>query len=319
MGMPRPKRIHYEGAVYHVTSRGNERRKIVVDDADRQVFLSVLAETQGHYGILCHSWVLMDNHYHLLLETPASNLSMAMKHLNGIYTQKFNRRHHRVGHLFQGRYKAIVMEKDTYLKELCRYVVLNPVRAKMVNKPEGWKWSSYRSTAGLEGAEKWLETAWLLGQFGKDMKGAQKAYRLFVADGVGRKTSPWEELHSRVYLGSKEFLKKVHETGQAHQHLDIPKYQKHVVKEDPEKLIRKVAKAYGESREELLKAWKRKSEARDVLIYLLKRKTKLTSKEIGEKIGIGHTAVSNRWVMMKDRVMREKGLALKIKKWIMEA
>src|SRR6185369_16454040 len=110
--MPRPRRIEYEGAVYHVTSRGNEKRAIVIDDTDRWLFLRVLEKTVKDYDIVCHAWVLMDNHYHLLLETPVSNLSLAMKHLNGIYTQKFNKKHSRVGHLFQGRFKALVVEKD---------------------------------------------------------------------------------------------------------------------------------------------------------------------------------------------------------------
>jgi REP-associated tyrosine transposase len=198
--VPRARRINYEGAIYHVTSRGNERRKIVVDDGDRVQFLRVLADVVKDEKVVCHAWVLMDNHYHLLLETHAGNLSAAMKHLNGIYTQRFNRKHRRFGHLFQGRYKAIVVEKDTYLKELSLYVVLNPVRAMMVKSPGDWKWSSYRATAGLEKAEPWLETRWLLGQFGKTETQAHKGYRKFVAEGMGKKDSPWEELYSRIYL-----------------------------------------------------------------------------------------------------------------------
>ncbi len=317
--MPRPKRIHYEGAVYHVTSRGNERRKIVLDDADRGMFVRLLAEMVDHHDVTCHAWVLMDNHYHLLLETPAANLSLAMKHFNGIYTQKFNKKHHRVGHLFQGRYKAIVVEKDSYLKELCRYVVLNPVRARMVKSPGEWKWSSYKATAGLEQPEKWLETDWLLGQFGRTLQQARKAYRAFVTEGMGRKESPWDELRSRLYLGKEEFLDRVHEAGQKHKHLDVPKYQKHVVKQDPDRLIRKVATAYGEKPEELLRAGKRGSEARDVAIYLLKRESGLSLKEIGKRMGVGLTAVGNRWVKMKVRLLKDKGLAKKIEEWKMEA
>jgi REP element-mobilizing transposase RayT len=283
------------------------------------MFVRVLAETLEYHDVTCHSWVLMDNHYHLLLETPAANLSLAMKHLNGIYTQRFNKRHHRVGHLFQGRYKALVVEKDSYLKELCRYVVLNPVRAKMVKNPGQWKWSSYRATAGLEKAEKWVETDWLLGQFGKSVKQAQKAYRTFVAEGVGKKESPWEDLYSRLYLGRKDFLEKVHEVGQKHKDLDVPKYQKQVVKEDPIKIIAKVAKAYGEKQNELLVAGKRGSEARDVAIYLLKRESGLSLKEIGKKMGVGMTAVGNRWVGMKRRLLIDKELSERIKKWRMDA
>jgi len=243
--MPRPKRIHYEGAVYHVTSRGNERRKIVVDDTDRWMFVRLLGEVVEENQVICHAWVLMDNHYHLMLETPAPNLSIAMKHLNALYTQRFNRKYHRSGHLFQGRYKALVVEKDTYLKELCRYVVLNPVRAKMVKRPKDWKWGSYRATAGLEKPEAWMEVDWILGQFGKERKRAQEAYRRFVEEGMGLKESPWEDLYSRIYLGSEKFLNHVHDVGKKHQHLDVPRYQIKTIKQDPEKIIQQVAKSYG--------------------------------------------------------------------------
>src|SRR5277367_747223 len=153
--MARSLRIHFSGAVYHVTSRGNERKNIVRSDKDRELFLRVLAQVVEDYHVIIHSWVLMDNHYHLLLETPEANLSNALRHLNGVYTQKFNRQNGRIGHLFQGRYKAILVEKGTHLLELCRYVVLNPVRAIMVKRPEEWKWSSYKATASLEKKEKW--------------------------------------------------------------------------------------------------------------------------------------------------------------------
>ena len=115
-----------------MTARGNERKAIVRDDRDRQGFVDTLASMVEQYHVVCHAWVLMSNHYHLLLETPRANLSRAIRHLNGTYTQAFNRRHHRVGHLFQGRFKAIVVEKEAYLVELCRYVVLNPVRAHSI-------------------------------------------------------------------------------------------------------------------------------------------------------------------------------------------
>ena len=154
--MTRPLRVVYPGAVYHVTARGNERKAIVRDDIDRRRFVATLAQMVEHYRVVCHAWVLMPNHYHLLLETPEANLSRAIRHLNGVYTQAFNRRHRRVGHLFQGRFKAILLEKDAHLLALCRYVVLNPVRAGLVRHPRAWGWSSYRATAGEESAPTWL-------------------------------------------------------------------------------------------------------------------------------------------------------------------
>lgn len=311
--MPRPKRIHYEGAVYHVTSRGNERRKIFVDDADRWMFLRILEEMIEHNGVVCHAWVLMDNHYHLLLETPEANLSSAMKHLNAVYTQKFNQKHHRVGHLFQGRFKALVVEKDSYLKELCRYLVLNPVRARMVKHPRDWKWSSYRGTVGQEKPLKWMERDWILGQFGKNQKQAQMAYRKFVEEGMGKKDSPWDELHSRIYLGGKKFLDQVHEKGREHKNLDVPKYQKEVVRRSPEEVLKRIEKVYGVKAKEILKTGKRKFEARDAAIYLLKKESKLSLKAIGNRMGVGFSAVGNQWAKVKrrmeeDRVFNQKVL-----------
>jgi REP element-mobilizing transposase RayT len=310
--MPRPKRIHYEGAVYHVTSRGNERRKIFLSDEERWLFLRILEEMIEHHGAVCHAWVLMDNHYHLLLETPEANLSFAMKHLNAIYTQKFNKKHHRSGHLFQGRFKAIVVEKDSYLKELCRYVVLNPVRAKMVKHPKDWKWSSYRGTAGQDKLEKWMETDWLLGQFGKNKKQAQAAYKKFVEEGIGQKGSPWDDLHFRAYLGTKEFLGKVHETGKKHKYLDVPKYQKDVVRRSPEEVLKVIGKVYGVKADEILKSGKRGFDARDAAIYLLKKESKLSLKELGRRMGVGFSAVGNQWTRIKKRMETDEVFGEKV-------
>ena len=146
--MARPLRIEYPGAVYHVTSRGDERKAIFGDDCDRESFLNSLHKVVKRYNWLCHAYCLMGNHYHLIIETPDGNLSLGMRQLNGVYTQLFNKRHDRVGHLFQGRYKAILVQKDSHLQETCRYVVLNPVRAQMVEKPDQWIWSSYSATTG---------------------------------------------------------------------------------------------------------------------------------------------------------------------------
>jgi len=147
--MARPLRIEYPGAVYHITTRGNARNDIFRDDRDRHNFLDILTETVRRYHWLCHAYCLMCNHYHLLIETPEANLSAGMRQLNGIYTQRYNLRHQTVGHVFQGRYKAVLVEKENYLLELCRYIVLNPVRAGLVELPEYWQWGSYQPTAGI--------------------------------------------------------------------------------------------------------------------------------------------------------------------------
>jgi len=164
--MARPLRIEFPGAVYHLTARGNARQNIFLDDEDRLRFLNVLERVVSRFHLALYAYCLMDNHYHLLLETREANLSRAMRQLNGVYTQGFNRRHGQVGHVLQGRFKAILVDRDAYLLELCRYVVLNPVRAKSTRKPDSYRWSSYRATAGRAAVPWFLAVDSVLAQFG---------------------------------------------------------------------------------------------------------------------------------------------------------
>ena len=205
--MARPLRIEYAGALYHLTSRGDRREDIYLDDADRLMFLEVLAEVCDRFRWVCHAYCLMSNHYHLLIETRESTLGHGMRQLNGVFTQRSNRRHHRVGHVFQGRYKAILVQKEAYLLELARYVVLNPVRAGMVRSAREWAWSSYRGTAGWSEVPRGLTVDWLLSAFGAQRKTAMLAYRKFVSEGKGA-SSPWDELKRQVYLGDEAFVDK---------------------------------------------------------------------------------------------------------------
>jgi len=206
--MARPLRLEFPDAIYHVTARGNAQSAVFHDDEDRELFLVCLGEVVVRFGWLCHAYCLMDNHYHLLIETPDGNLSLGMRQLNGVYTQRFNRRHGRVGHLFQGRFKAIVVDRDSYLLELCRYVVLNPIRAAMVKHIEQYPWSSYPATMGLAACPDWISTDWLLGQFGKRRAIAQRRYADFVAEGVGL-SSPWSAVRGQALLGSEVFVEKM--------------------------------------------------------------------------------------------------------------
>ena len=181
--MARPLRICVPGAVYHVIARGNERAPIYRDDADRFAFLRTLARVVDRFGWLCHAYCLMVNHYHLVIETPRPNLSTGMQQLNGPYAQWFNERHDRCGHVFQARYRSILVEKDSHLLALSRYVVLNPVRAGLCARPGAYHWSSYRATAGQAPAERFLLTDWILGCLASSRALAQARYRSFVADG----------------------------------------------------------------------------------------------------------------------------------------
>lgn len=203
--MARPLRIEYEGAVYHVTSRGNERKSIYKDDADRNIFLEIVHEVNKRYNLLCHAYCLMNNHYHLIIETPDGNLSKGMRQLNGVYTKAFNKKHRRVGHIFQGRYKAILIQKESHLLEACRYVVLNPVRARAVETPERWQWSSYQATSGIEKPHKCLTIEWILGQFGEKRKRAEEKYREFVLGGIAEK-GIWKKVKGQSLLGDDDFV-----------------------------------------------------------------------------------------------------------------
>ena len=209
--MVRPLRIAYAGALYHVTSRGDRREVIALDDKDRALFLTVLAEALHRFDAMVLAYCLMGNHYHLLLQTHAANLSRLMRHLNGVYTQVFNRRHALVGHLFQGRFKAILVDSDAYLLQVCRYVDLNPVRANMVTEPELYAWSSYRALAGLAGAPDWLDVKQVLEHIapGTTARAAAKRYVAFVLQ--GRDEPLWDELRQQIYLGDDMFVQRMQE------------------------------------------------------------------------------------------------------------
>ena len=203
--MARPLRIELAGGLYHVTSRGDRRENIVDDDTDRQQWLSLLGRVCERFNWRCHTYCLMDNHYHVVVETAEANLSKGMRQLNGVYTQYFNRRHDRVGHVFQGRFKSILVEKEAYLLELSRYVVLNPVRAGMVKDPEQWTWSSYLAMCGKRDIPVWLEVDWLLSQFSDERTKAIANYINFVQGSI-EQAPIWTDLKKQIYLGSDDFI-----------------------------------------------------------------------------------------------------------------
>jgi len=206
--MTRPLRIEFEGALYHVTSRGDRREAIYEDDSDRRGFLEILGQVVRTANWVCHAYCQMTNHYHLMIETPEGNLAKGMRQLNGVYTQQSNRRHGRVGHLFQGRYKAVLVDEDSYLLELARYVVLNPVRAGVVERPADWPWSSYLDMLGARKPAGCLAIDGLLAQFSTDRQEAIRRYRQFVSEGIG-KESIWKNLNRQIYLGDEAFVERM--------------------------------------------------------------------------------------------------------------
>ena len=209
--MGRPLRIEYPGAFYHVTSRGNEKKDIFKNEADREKFLYYLESAAERYGALFHAYCLMTNHYHLMVETPLGNLSRIMKHINNSYTNYFNIKRKRAGHLLQGRYKSILVEADTYAAELSRYIHLNPVKAKMVSSPEEYPWSSYRSYAEGNGPS-WLSTVFVLGYFGIEPGERRSNYKTYVLGGVGDKCpDPLAGSVASAILGSEAFVRNIRE------------------------------------------------------------------------------------------------------------
>jgi REP-associated tyrosine transposase len=226
--MARPLRIQFPGGLYHVTARGNGRQALFADDTDRECFLGVLASVVVRYHLLCHAHCLMGNHYHLLLETPEANLSSAMRQLNGVYSQRFNRRHGRPGHVMEGRFHAQVVDRDAYLREVCRYIVLNPVRADLVVHPRQWPWSSYRATAGEAPVPAFLTVDWVLSLDNMPARvEAERRYRQFVAAGLGKMGTSLEPVHSRLVMGKPEALAHLRERiGGATTLLEIPREQR---------------------------------------------------------------------------------------------
>ncbi len=226
--MARPLRINYPGALYHVISRGNARQDIFLNERDRHIFLRVLRDAVKTHHLICHAYCLMTNHYHLLIETPDANLSQAMRDINGKYTQQFNIVHTRDGHLFQGRFKAFVIEKETYLFEVSRYIVLNPVRAGLVSHPRYWKWSSYAAMAGFIQAPFWLNTSETLRFFGKTHREARKEYRVLVHAGIYG-DDPYKEMSGGTVLGSAQFIHEIWERTDGSEKIkEIPRQERMV-------------------------------------------------------------------------------------------
>ncbi len=285
--MARPLRIEFRGAVYHVTSRGNARQPIFIDDEDQDGFLEVLSTVVERFNWHCHAYCLMENHYHLLIETPNGNLSKGMRELNGVYTQRFNQRYRRVGHLFQGRYKAILVEKDHHLLSLCRYVVLNPVRVGLIKRPEQWRWSSYGATMGLKRKPSFLTIDWVLSQFGGRRGTARQAYKRFVVGGIGRE-SPWETLKGQIFLGTEEFIQNLRGLLEKKVKIkEVPRAQRYVARPSLRGLLR--------GKRERGKA------AEDKAIYDAYVRYGYPMKEIADHLGVHYATIGRALKRVEDR------------------
>jgi putative transposase len=206
--MNRPLRIELSDALYHVTARGDRKDRIFRSDGDRLTWLTLLGETCERFNFGVLAYCQMGNHFHILLETVDGHLSRGMRHLNGSYSQYFNRAHGLVGHVFQGRFKAILCQRELYMKEVARYIELNPVRANMVQCPSSWLWSSYNATMGVVDRPVWLRSETLLAHFNSNKHDARQAYKKFVAAGIGG-PSPLATVSNQLMLGDEEFCARV--------------------------------------------------------------------------------------------------------------
>lgn len=288
--MARPLRLEFAGAVYHVTARGDRQEPIFEDDADRVGFLELLAKEVRQQGWLLYAFCLMGNHYHLLLETPEPNLVRGMRRLNGVYTQAFNFRHGRAGHVLQGRYKAILVDKDSHLLELCRYVVLNPVRAQMVSGVGDWPWSSYLATAGKMACPDWLAVEHVLGLFSSsDRTQARRAYTRFVGEGLDAR-SPWEQLKGQIFLGPDSFIGKMEKLLAGNTSRGIARRQLSPGRPAPREVLKAVAEVHEIPARSVLD--RSSAEAFRHAVYLLRRRANLALQDVADMAGVSIGRVS---------------------------
>lgn len=290
--MSRPLRLEFPGALYHITSRGHERGAIFRDAVDRRNFLNLLASVVEDHSWLLHSYCLMGNHYHLLVETVQGTLSRGMHSLNARHSQRFNRRYDRAGHVFEGRFKAIVVQKQAHLLELHRYIVLNPVRAGLVRRPADWPWSNYRATSGAITAPPWLEVGSTLSLFSAFGSGASGAYARFVSQGLKKGDSPLERVLRQIYLGDRRFLEEMAARVEKRRSGDdIPAAQRTPAVVEIDEIRRLVAKEWNVSLEEL--AGREAGDAKLAAIYLSRKLCGKSAREVGEAFGIKRGRVGN--------------------------
>jgi putative transposase len=248
--MARQLRLDSPGLTHHITSRGNEQKKIFRDDDDCLMFLELLAEAVRRFGWVLHTYVLMVNHYHLVLETPRATLSDGMQWLNGRYAQWFNKRYRRSGHLFQGRFHSFLIDSEEYLNQVVRYVALNPVRVRMVARPEDYRWSGYGAIAGFETVPEWLAADVVLSRIREDRAAAQRIFREFVNEKIGDRTSIWDQVVGQIYLGRQEWVERMRGLVESKPRSDDhPRAQRAIGRASLNKVVESVAAVFDVSRD----------------------------------------------------------------------
>jgi REP element-mobilizing transposase RayT len=313
--MTRPLRILVAGGYYHVTCRGNDRRTIYRDDRDRTVFLDKLRGSLANYQVECHAYVLMSNHFHLLVSTPKGNLSEFMRHFNISYTAAFNRRHRRVGHLYQGRYKAILVDQDSYLLELSRYVHLNPVRIKSyqgsgvkerIRYLARYRWSSLPGYIKAANKQPWVHYEMVLGQIG----GSRKKYAEFVSEGIERGyDTPWENVTGQVVLGHEGFVDAIKTKIVGGGTVREQPSAREFAAKSTAVILREVCKRLGVKEEEITGKRIGHRDERSAAMEMLHRHGQLSQAAIGQVLGgLDYTTVSRERKRLGERAEQDKRL-----------
>ncbi|MFH1961294.1 MAG: transposase [bacterium] len=313
--MARPWRIQYEGAVYHVMSRGVAQGEIYSIDEDYHRFLEYLEKVVEKFGIEIFAFVLMGNHYHLLLRTKEANLSKAIQWLQTSYSIYYNRRHNRSGHLFQGRYKSILVGEENYWKNLSFYIHLNPIRAGMVKELNEYKWSSYHDYAGIRKVHKWVLIEEVLRGLGKSEEGARIKYRQLIMERCGQEKRILEEIRYGLVLGSDKFVSWVEKKFVNRKVIssELPQQRKLGDNEVAEKVLDAVINGFEVEKDRIIKRRRfRQETARDVAIYILYSYTGLSNKKIGEMFGVTSTAIGKTSIRVKEQINKHKEFQKKV-------
>ena len=315
--MARPLRIEYEGAVYHVAARGNDKQTIFTDEKDYRKFLAVLEKKIERYGVVLYAYVLMGNHYHLLFETPAANITAFMHDLQSHYTGYYNRRHEKVGHLFQGRYKGLVVESDAYLLKLSRYIHLNPVRAGFARKPEDWLWSSYREYAGLRKKIGLVESEKVLSHYGQNMSRAKIRYREMIeAEAGGEPEDIMSKVTAQSILGSDDFVERIKkmirkQNGGIAGDISSGRQLARWGRKEADDALEIVAGKCGVDVDVLKEKGRHKNQPRDLAVTVFHRLSKWSLEEIGTEFGTSRSAVS-KIVSRAENIIRTDKQAQKL-------
>jgi REP element-mobilizing transposase RayT len=315
--MARPLRLEIEDGLYHVTSRGLERRRIVRDDRDRTRWVELLDTVAVRRRWRVLAWVLMENHFHVFVRTPDADLSAGMHDLNSGYVTGFNLRHRRVGPLFQGRFKAILVESGKHSWALTRYIHLNPVRAGLVARPESYAWSSCRHYFESRGAPAWLAWEEVLNQHGRTLRAARRAYRDFLDKGVASPPeSPLSPVVASTLLGSMGFVARMRaRLAERAPDPEIPSERQLRDAVDIERIAAAVCSVFGVDAATLSDRGRWRNEARQVAMYLCRCWTRLSLRAIGERLGgVGYAAVSKAASDVAERLVRDRGLKAKVRR-----